>query len=127
VGGDPDGARALGRFSERIAARSHRVVFVANFNRPETATVAENAALLHQIEESSRLKVTDIVGNTHLKEFTTAQGIAATVAPLQELTQATGLPLRAITAPCTLVAEVQALVTDVEIYPVDLIIGTPWE
>jgi hypothetical protein len=102
-------------------------VFVANFNRPETATVAENAALLHQIEESSHLKVTDIVGNTHLKEFTTAEGIAATVEPLQELARATGLPLRAITAPRALAADVQALVTGVEVYPVDLIIGTPWE
>jgi hypothetical protein len=127
VGGDPDGARALGRYSARIAARPHRVVYVANFSRPETATVAENSALLREIEGSSKLKVTEIVGNTHLKEFTTAENIAASVAPTLELARATGLSLRAITAPRALAAEVQALVQGVEIYPVDLIIGTPWE
>lgn len=127
VGGDPEGARALGRYSARIAARPHRVVYVANFNRPETATVAENSALLLKIEESSKLKVTDIVGNTHLKEFTTAEDIVASVVPLRALAHATGLPLRAVTAPRALAAEVAALLGDVAVYPVDLIVGTPWE
>jgi hypothetical protein len=134
VGGDPDGARALGRFSETIAARPHQMLFVVNLRRPEAASVADNLALLRGIEETSGLLVTGIFGNTHLKEFTTAAGIAEAVGSTRALAEATGLPLVGIAAPRPLAAEVASLLAagapsygDAPVYPVDLIVGTPWE
>ncbi|MDR0350420.1 MAG: hypothetical protein LBH64_02580, partial [Coriobacteriales bacterium] len=64
VGGDSDGARALGRYSAEIMARPHRVVFVVNLSRPETASAEDNLELLRRIEETSGLAVTELFGNT---------------------------------------------------------------
>jgi hypothetical protein len=139
VGGDSDGARALGRFAATIAARPYRLVFVANLRRPETASVADNLELLRGIEATSGLTATGIIGNTHLKEFTTVEDIVAALAPTRELAAAASLPLIAITAPRPIAAEVAAavaLVTEtspdapavpVSVYPLDPIVGTPWE
>jgi hypothetical protein len=139
VGGDPDGARALGRFTSTIASRPYRFVFVVNLRRPETASVAANLELLRAIEATSGLSVTHIIGNTHLKEFTTAEGIVETFAPLRELATAAGVPLLAITAPRPLADEVartegadrasgrEGGASAPLIYPVDLIVSTPWE
>jgi hypothetical protein len=127
VGGDPDGARALGRFSAAIAARPHRVVFVVNLRRPETASVAENLELLKGIEKTSGLAITELFGNTHLKEYTTARDIAAAAVSTRELASAASLPLTRIAAPRPLAAEVATELDGIAVYPVDLIVGTPWE
>jgi hypothetical protein len=139
VGGDPDGARALGRFSAEIAERPHRLVFVANLNRPETASLEENLELLRGIEETSGLAVTEIFGNTHLKEHTTVADILSAAAGTRAIAAAVGLPLVGVTAPRALAAEAMGAMSamsaaaDVSqfggapVYPVDLIISTPWE
>jgi hypothetical protein len=136
VGGDPDGARALGRFSAAIAERPHRLMFVVNLNRPETASLAENLELLRGIEETSGLAVTEIFGNTHLKEHTTVADILSAAAGTRALADAAGLPLVGITAPRALATEVvgamnaaadASQLASTPVYPVDLIIGTPWE
>jgi hypothetical protein len=146
VGGDPDGARALGRFAATIAARPYRLIFVVNLSRPETASVSANLELLRAIETTSGLAATELFGNTHLKEFTTASTVAAAVSPTRALAAAAGLPLVAITAPRPLAAEVRASLARADgedgadgeggvsqtpantlVYPVDLVIKTPWE
>jgi hypothetical protein len=132
VGGDPDGARALGRYAGTIAARPYRMVYVANFRRPETATVAANLALLRGIEESSGLAVTALVGNTHLKEFTMAEDIVAAASLTHELAGEAHLPLLGVTAPVALVGQVEALLAaggndDICVYPVEALVTTPWE
>jgi hypothetical protein len=106
VGGDPDGARALGRFSAIIAERPHRVVFVVNLHRPETASVAENIELLRGIERASGLAVTEIFGNTHLKEYTTAANLIDAVASTRAIADSVDLPLIGVTAPRALAAEI---------------------
>jgi hypothetical protein len=135
VGGDPDGARALGRFSATIAARPHRFVFVVNLHRPETASVADNLELLRDIEKSSGLVVTELFGNTHLKELTTVEDLVATASVTRALAEEAGLPLAAIAAPRSLAPQVAAELAEATgltgastpVYPVDIIITTPWE
>jgi len=143
VGGDPDGARALGRFAEKIASRPHRMIHVVNLRRPETASVADNIALLRAVEATSGLKATAIAGNTHLKELSAAEDIVAAMGPTSDIAAAAGLPLSFIAVPRRLAAEVEAVlaeaapaeavlakgqdITNIPIYPVDIIVGTPWE
>jgi hypothetical protein len=135
VGGDPDGARALGRYAGKVASCAHRLVYVVNAHRPDMTTVDENMELLKAIEETSGLKVTHVVGNTHLKEFTTATDIVAAIELAREVARATGAELTAITAPRTLAPEVEELLRagapspeeSILVYPVDKIVSTPWE
>jgi hypothetical protein len=134
VGGDPDGARALGRFAALAATRPYHLVLVVNLNRPETASVADNLELLRGIETASGLAVTGLVGNTHLKELTTAEGILKALAPTHELAEAAGVPLLAITVSRPLAAKVEAALGQLgesssatPVYPIDPLVGTPWE
>lgn len=150
VGGDSDGARALGRYQPNIVAGDYRLVFVVNLHRPETATVAANLELLRGIEETSGLKVSTVIGNSHLKQFSSVDDILATVAATAEIAQQAGAELAAITAPRPLAAELAAKLADMAggqapglaatasemapaaagipvIYPVDTIVQTPWE
>ena len=138
VGGDPDGARALGRFAAKITSRPHRLSHVVNLRRPETMSVEDNLKLLRAVEATSGLKATEIVGNTHLKELSTAEDIVSAIKPTHEIAAAAGLPLSCIAVPRRLAAQVEAALTEdattqglepysIPIYPVDIIVGTPWE
>ncbi|MDR2196715.1 MAG: hypothetical protein LBO07_01980 [Coriobacteriales bacterium] len=133
VGGDPDGARALGRYAAHIAARPYRMVNVVNFSRPEMASVENNLELLIATELTSGLANTEVLGNTHLKEFTTAEGILSSVGATVEFAQRARLPLAGITAPRRLAASLTSLLAEdismfgIPVYPIDIIVGTPWE
>lgn len=136
VGGDPDGARALGRYTAKIGSRPHRLIHVVNLRRPETVSIEENLELLQSIEAASGLKATEIIGNTHLKELSTVEDIVAALEPTRAIARAAGLPLVAIAAPRHYAVQVEAALSglftsgqeeETRVYPVDIIVGTPWE
>ncbi|UKI36053.1 MAG: hypothetical protein L6V93_18950 [Clostridiales bacterium] len=71
VGGDEDGAVALGGFFNYIKKTSNtKCIFVINAMRPMTANEDDILELAHKIEEISRLKITDVVNNTNLAYLT---------------------------------------------------------
>lgn len=79
VGGDPAGARTLARFVPEIKKRGYELHFVVNTNRPFTSNPAEIKHMIDMIESLSSLKVTELVCNTNLMQYTdeavVAQGI----------------------------------------------------
>lgn len=70
VGGDEDGAVALGGFFNYIKNKEYKMYFVINAMRPMTANEDDILELAHKIEETSRLKITDVVNNTNLAYLT---------------------------------------------------------
>jgi len=70
VGGDPAGCRALGRFVESVTKRGYQMHFVINTNRPFTSSVEEIIQMQEMLEFSSKLKITELVCNTNLMEYT---------------------------------------------------------
>jgi hypothetical protein len=137
VGGDPDGARALARFAGDFFGREqipqYELAFVCNFKRPDTATVDANIALIKEIEQTSKLKVTKVIGNTHLKASTSPQDIACATTLTVELAERLGVELAGITAPRDLAADAQELLTadpqtaNITVLPIDILVGTNWE
>ena len=75
VGGDRQGARALGQFSAAIRERGYTFHFVANPYRPYSGTFQELEESISEIEESARLRVSDLVSNPNLMGETTASTI----------------------------------------------------
>lgn len=75
LGGDNVGARVLGRYREDILNDNYDMLLVLNANRPETQTVEQSIAYIRAIEESSGLKVTGIINNTHLLKSTSIEDI----------------------------------------------------
>jgi hypothetical protein len=93
VGGDYQGARALGQFRLAISARGYDMHFVANPYRPFTDSIAGIARSIAEIEASSRLRVTSIVSNPNLMGETTAAQIVAGHREIERSAQQLDLPI----------------------------------
>ena len=93
VGGDPQGARALGLFSPAIRRRGYKMHFVVNPYRPFTSTLEGLSRSIGEVEHTSRLQVASLVSNPNLMEETTAEEILAGHARIEEFAHRLGLPI----------------------------------
>jgi len=93
VGGDKQGARALGQFSHAIRQRGYVMHFVVNPFRPFTNTRQGVADAIAEIEEAARLQVTSLVSNPNLIGETTAKQILQGHALISSFAQELGLPI----------------------------------
>ncbi|HSJ52299.1 MAG TPA: hypothetical protein VLC52_01015 [Anaerolineae bacterium] len=93
VGGDPQGARALGQFNPAIRRRGYRMYFVVNPYRPFTSTLEGLSGSIGEVEHTSRLRVTSLVSNPNLMDETTAEGILEGHARIEEFARRLGLPI----------------------------------
>ena len=93
VGGDRQGARALGQYSAAIQQQGYTMHFVANPYRPFTATLAGLRQSITEIEASSRLQVTSLVSNPNLIGETTWTQIAEGHARIEAFARDLDLPL----------------------------------
>jgi len=91
VGGDPAGCRTLGRFEERIKERGYQMQLVVNTMRPFTSSAAEILQMKDGLEFTSRLKVTELVCNTNLMEFTDQNVLEEGIAITQSVADLAGL------------------------------------
>ncbi len=93
VGGDPQGARALGQFSPAILRRGYTMYFVVNPYRPFTSSREGLARSIAEVEHTSRLRVTSLVSNPNLMDETTAAEILQGHARIEEFAGELGLPI----------------------------------
>lgn len=98
VGGDPDGARALGRYKEYLVDGDYDMFFVLNANRPETQTVEKSIEYLRKIEETSRAKITGLINNTHMLKSTTVEDVLKGQELIEKVSQEIGIPIKYISA-----------------------------
>lgn len=125
VGGDPNGARVLASFADRIEKVPYRMMFVLNANRPETATAEKALSYLRLIEAASNLKVDGIVNNTHLCGETDVDCVLGGAALASELSASTGIPVICHTAPSSYVEDPR--LGGLPVMPVDVYMKKPWE
>lgn len=92
VGGDDDGAIALGRYKQYFNAETPEVLFVINPFRPLTAHAEQIQEMITAIENASRLKVTGLVNSANLAGLTTANEVIKGKTVADEVTALTGLP-----------------------------------
>lgn len=85
VGGDPAGCRTLARYIENIKKRGYSLKAVINTSRPFTSDYDGIMQMLENLEFSSRLKITELVCNTNLMEFTDEATVLAGVELLDEI------------------------------------------
>lgn len=73
VGGDPTGAKVLGRYHKEFAAVKDRLNsnFVVNSARPMTSNAGDIVALFNDISLRARLDIKYLISNTNLAEQTT--------------------------------------------------------
>ena len=97
IGGDPAGARTLGRYKEYLIGGNYDMFFVLNKYRKETDTPDKAINYIREIESVSRAKVTGIVSNSHFLKSTTIEDILGGVELSIEVSKKTGIPLKYIT------------------------------
>lgn len=93
VGGDHQGARALGGFSSAIGRRDYAMHFVVNPFRPFTQDPAGLKDSIHEIETSARLAVTSLVSNPNLMGETTPGGIVSGHSSVEAFAMELDLPI----------------------------------
>ena len=93
VGGDPQGARALGQFSPAILRRGYTMHFVVNPYRPFTSTLEGLSRSIGEVEHTSRLRVTSLVSNPNLMDETTAEEILEGHEHIEEFARRLRLPI----------------------------------
>lgn len=73
VGGDDDGAIALGRYKQFFDRADYEMNLVVNTRRPLSSTVEEIIEMKQNIEFSSRLSVTSVIADTNIADETTKE------------------------------------------------------
>ncbi|RXJ03907.1 ATP-binding protein [Anaerobacillus alkaliphilus] len=93
VGGDKDGATALGQYFHKLKDEDYELLFVINANRPYVSTVKGIVSTIHEIEKVSRLSVTGLINNTNLgcKE-TTVDTLLQGIMISKEVSETLGIP-----------------------------------
>ncbi len=97
VGGDPVGARVLGSLAGSFSVEELDVLIVLNANRPFTDTPGRCVRMMEDIERACRLRITGIVGNTHLMDDTDWGVILQGESMVREVSRLTGRLVRFVT------------------------------
>ncbi len=96
VGGDDDGAIALGQFYPYISKEDYEMFFVINALRPDTSNSDDIIKLIKDIEYVSRCKVTSIVNNTNLSYLSSVKDITDSLKLIDEVSRLTGIKVKYI-------------------------------
>ncbi len=98
VGGDDRGALAMGRYVPAILEEDdYEMLFVINKYRPLTPDCASTLAVMHEIETACSMKFTGIVNNSNLGDETDEETVINSVSYADEISKASGLPIRMTT------------------------------
>ena len=99
VGGDDEGAKALGRYAPLISGFADKqMLYVINKFRYLTKEPADAAQVMLEIEQSSGLRHTGLVNNSSLGAETTADTVRSSLGFAEEVSKLTGLPIAATCA-----------------------------
>ncbi len=124
VGGDDDGAIALGRYKSYFDKTPYEMYFVINQKRPLTESAQDVIGLIKAIEEASRIKVTGLINNTNVKEFTTTKDVLSGQRLAEEVSAATKIPVVAVSGVDEIISKID---TDISKMPLKLYMSLPWE
>ena len=94
VGGDDDGAIALGRYKQYFDAEPTEMLFVINVFRPMTADASSVCQMIQNIEAVSRQKVTGLINSSNLAALTTEKELLKGQSVTDAVSEITGIPCK---------------------------------
>ena len=107
------------------------MLYVVNKYRNLTQDVASALQVMREIEVKSKLKVTGIVNNSHLREYTDEKTILDALDFGIECAENVSVPYVCTTAPEMLLRQKNAALLPAwdraMFYPVQMLVTTPWE
>ena len=125
VGGDNVGTRVVGRFAEHFVEGEYDMFCVVNANREQTQTAEDVIRFIKSMEQTSKLKVTGLINNTHLIRQTTVEDVLRGQKLVREVSNLTNIPIKYVSCLRSLV---DSLPDDLEgdILPIDLYLREVW-
>jgi hypothetical protein len=126
VGGDPAGARALGRFQPYFRNESYDFWVVVNPFRPDTRNIEEAVTLIAGLERASRLRPNGLVANINLGTETTLELWQEGYEFIQGLKSRLGLPLVYRMVEAGFYEQNRSFFSGPDVFPVKLRMLPPW-
>lgn len=127
VGGDKDGATALGQYYNDLKNKDYEMYFVINANRPYVSTVEGIADTIKQIEKISRLKISGLINNTNLGIETTLADIEKGYELSLKAADKLDLPLLYTTIVKSFMKETEQFTKDHQVIYIERFMKLPWE
>ncbi|MCL1794316.1 MAG: hypothetical protein FWG34_10645 [Oscillospiraceae bacterium] len=93
VGGDDNGATALGMFAEKIKKTDYEMIYVANKYRKQTNKPEAAAKLAYDIEKNSKLKITSVLNNSNIGGLTSKKEILDSIDYAKNISGLLNVPL----------------------------------
>ncbi len=121
VGGDDEGAKALGRYKPVFDRYDTQMLYVINRCRYLTKEPQEALQLMYDIENASGMKCDGIINNTNLGSETDSEIIRSSVEYADKVCRAAGLPLVAVTAEAGYLDGIE------KAYPIKIYVKKLWE
>lgn len=97
LGGDDDGAVALGQYNRYLTKESYDMFFVLNALRPDTSKLEDIISLANNIELTSRAKISALINNTNLSYLTESHHLTDSLDFSEKVSRELGVDLRYIT------------------------------
>ena len=107
VGGDDDGAIALGRYKEFFDKAGYEMYLVVNTRRPLTKTAKEILEMKTAIELSSRLTIKKLISDTNLADETTIDAVLEGYEIVKDVSKKAGIPVFCVCAPENIASSIQ--------------------
>lgn len=98
VGGDDDGAIALGRYNKYIKDEDYEMFFVINTKRPDTQKVSDILELAEKIQFTSRLKITSVVNNANLSYLSSIDDFEGSFEITSKVASSLGVDVKFVTS-----------------------------
>lgn len=126
IGGDDVGAKVLGVYNKYFEDEDYSMYYVLNNSRSETLSCRMASKYLKSIESASRLKVTDIISNTHMMKETESKHILKGDIESLELSKFLSIPYKYTVCTKKFEKVIKGKVNG-EILPIELYMDMPWE
>ncbi|KXG43310.1 hypothetical protein [Tepidibacillus decaturensis] len=127
VGGDKDGATALGQYYNDLKRMDVQMIFVVNINRPYVSTVDGIIETIQQIERVSRLKVSALINNTNLGRETTIADIQKGLEMTKIVSENLGIPFLYTTISSDRMEETADFSSNHDVVYIERFMKLPWE
>lgn len=127
VGGDAQGARALGSLSVYFPAGDYEMLMVLNSRRPLTSDVAGCLKTMRRIEATAKLKFTGLISNSHLIDETDADILLEGYRLALEVSRASNLPIFFVSAKSNILQKMDTKIFDCPVLPLTRSMLKPWE
>jgi len=126
VGGDDDGAIALGQYYPYLKDEDYDMFMVINAMRPDTSSADPVIELARSIEFSSRCRINAIVNNTNLSYLSSPDDVINSAALIDEVCRKMNVELRYISGTKENLSAVSGALAE-KTFPMELYMQLPFD